>query len=104
MTDDYALSQPPPASPVARAGVRTLLGKLPADILPIVALPVGAAIATLVLWQVFVRIAGVPAAILPPPTDIVAQIAAHYPLLLKHAVPTTLETLLAFGIAIPLGI
>src|SRR5579862_4445963 len=108
MTDHYALSQPAAASPIAPADKpgrrRALAGKLPADLLPIVALPVGTAIATLVLWQVFVRVAGVPAAILPPPTDIVAQIAAHYPLLLKHALPTTLETLLAFAIAVPLGI
>ncbi|MEJ0069192.1 MAG: ABC transporter permease [Pseudomonadota bacterium] len=103
MTDQYALSQPP-AAPDRGAGLRTLRRMLPVDILSIVALPVGAAIATLVLWQVFVRVAGVPAAILPPPTDIVDQITAHYGLLLKHAVPTTLETLLAFGIAIPLGI
>jgi NitT/TauT family transport system permease protein len=51
-----------------------------------------------------VRYADVPAAILPPPSDIVAQIMAHHRLLLRHAVPTTLETLLAFAISVPLGI
>lgn len=68
------------------------------------ALPVGFAIVVLVVWETFVRWARVPEAILPPPSAVFDQIVQHYALILKHAVPTTLETLLAFGISIPLGV
>jgi len=107
MTDQFALSRPPAApehAPRHGVGLRALRGVLSRDAVPIIALPVGAALAALLLWQLLVHVIDVPAAILPPPSDIVGQIAAHYGLLLKHAVPTTLETLLAFAIAIPLGI
>ncbi len=104
MTDQpYALTRPD-AAPERPGCWRALRAAVPEDIVSIVALPVGTAIAALVLWQVYVLYAAVPAAILPPPTDIVAQIAAHYRLLLRHAVPTTLETLLAFGLSVPLGV
>ncbi len=69
-----------------------------------VLLPVGFALLALVTWEVVVRWAKVPEAILPPPSAIFGQITQHYPILLKHALPTTLETLLAFGISIPLGV
>jgi len=107
MTDQYALSRPPAAperAPRRDAGWRALRGALARDTLPIVALPIGAALVALVLWQLLVRVIQVPAAILPPPTAIADQIASHFGLLLKHAVPTTLETLLAFATSIPLGI
>ena len=69
-----------------------------------VLLPVGFACAVLVVWEVVVRWARVPEAILPPPSAIWEQVSQHYALILRHAVPTTLETLLAFGISIPLGV
>jgi NitT/TauT family transport system permease protein len=69
-----------------------------------IALPTGAAIATLLLWQAFVNLDRVSPTILPPPTAVVGQISEHFSFLMKHALPTTLETLLAFGISIPLGI
>jgi NitT/TauT family transport system permease protein len=102
MSDD-ALSRPPVLPEPARERRARFVGA-PGELVSIVVLPVGAALAALVLWQVLVRLARIPSAILPPPTDIADQIAAHLPFLLKHAVPTTLETLLAFGISIPLGI
>jgi len=73
---------------------------------PVVAvlLPVGFAVAVLIVWEVVVRWARVPEAILPPPSAVIDQIGQNYGLILKHAVPTTLETLLAFGISIPLGV
>jgi NitT/TauT family transport system permease protein len=69
-----------------------------------VLLPVGLSLLVLVVWEVAVRWAKVPEAILPPPTAILEQMQQHWRLLLKHALPTTLETLLAFGISIPLGV
>ena len=68
------------------------------------ALPVGFAVVVLIIWEVGVRVARVPEAILPPPSAVLEQIMQHYRLILKHAVPTTLETLIAFGISIPLGV
>jgi NitT/TauT family transport system permease protein len=100
---DHALTRPPPRPERVRRW-RGRLAALPSGLVAIVGLPIGAALAALALWQAVVRLAHVSPAILPPPTDIAAQIASHLPLLLKHAVPTTLETLLAFGISIPLGI
>jgi len=102
MSDD-ALSRPP-VLPEPVRGWRARVVGTPGELASIIVLPVGAALAALVLWQVLVRFARIPPAILPPPTDIVDQVAAHLPFLLKHAVPTTLETLIAFAISIPLGI
>ena len=75
-----------------------------ADAFSSVMLPVGLALVVLVAWEVIVRWAKFPEAILPPPSAIFDQLVQHHRLLLKHALPTTLETLLAFGISIPLGV
>lgn len=69
-----------------------------------VLLPIGLACAVLVAWEIIVRWARVPEAILPPPSAIWEQVSQHHALILRHAVPTTLETLLAFGISLPLGV
>jgi NitT/TauT family transport system permease protein len=77
--------------------------RLPAQLV-MVLLPVGFALAALVAWEVLVRATGVPEAILPPPSAVLEQIVQHHAIILRHAVPTTLETLLAFGLSIPLGV
>jgi NitT/TauT family transport system permease protein len=69
-----------------------------------VALPVGFALAVLLIWEVTVRMASVPEAILPPPSAVLAQLVEHWDILLTHAWPTTLDTVAAFGISIPLGV
>jgi NitT/TauT family transport system permease protein len=69
-----------------------------------VLLPIGFAIVVLVAWEFVVRWAKIPEAILPPPSAVFDQLAQHHRLILKHALPTTLETLLAFGISIPIGV
>jgi NitT/TauT family transport system permease protein len=69
-----------------------------------VLLPVGTALLFFALWQMTVTVLAVPAPILPSPTAILGQIIKHFGLLLHHAMPTTFETLVAFGIAIPIGI
>src|SRR5262245_38870177 len=81
-----------------------LLAGLPLNRLPAVVLPTATAVAFLLAWEVFTALAKIPPAILPPPSMIFEQLVEHFPLILKHTVPTTLETLLAFGISIPLGI
>lgn len=69
-----------------------------------IVLPVATAIVAILAWQVIVTLAKVPPAILPPPSTIFQILVKFYPLILSHTVPTTLETLLAFGISVPLGI
>ena len=70
---------------------------------PIV-LPIVAALVTLLIWEAAVDAFQVPEVILPPPSAIAAQFAANPWILLKHLVPTALESLLAFGIAVPVGV
>jgi NitT/TauT family transport system permease protein len=74
------------------------------DHLGTVLLPIVFAAASLLFWQLVVGWAGVPPAILPPPTDIAAQLVGNWGLILKHATQTATETLIAFGLSIPLGL
>jgi NitT/TauT family transport system permease protein len=67
-------------------------------------LPLGTAALAIIAWQVIVTAADVPPAILPPPVLVLQKLIALYPLILIHTLPTTLETLLAFAISVPLGI
>jgi len=69
-----------------------------------VVLPVATALVFLLAWQAIAVTAGIPPAILPPPSMVLDQLVGNFPLILKHTIPTTYETLLAFGISIPLGI
>jgi NitT/TauT family transport system permease protein len=74
------------------------------DHLRTVLLPIVFAAASLLFWQLVVGWARVPPAILPPPTDIAAQLVQNWGLILKHATQTATETLIAFGLSIPLGL
>jgi NitT/TauT family transport system permease protein len=74
------------------------------DRLRTVLLPIVFAAASLLFWQFVVGWARVPPAILPPPTDIAAQLVQNWGLILKHATQTATETLIAFGLSIPLGL
>ncbi|HKN08296.1 MAG TPA: ABC transporter permease [Pseudomonadota bacterium] len=69
-----------------------------------VVLPVATALLFLLAWQAMTVYAGISPAILPPPTMVLEQLVGNFPLIMKHTIPTTYETLLAFGISIPLGI
>jgi NitT/TauT family transport system permease protein len=70
---------------------------------PIV-LPIATAAVGLVAWEVFVRIKRVPSAILPPPIEVIETLIAIRSLLLEHAWPTTVETVLGFLLATVVGI
>jgi NitT/TauT family transport system permease protein len=72
--------------------------------LPALALPVVTAFLFLLAWQTIAVQGGFSPTILPPPTMILQQLSENFPLIMKHTIPTTVETLLAFGISIPLGI
>ena len=101
MSDDALLRPPLLPKPPGWWSARVAAHR---DLFLTIALPVGTAIAVLVLWQVFVSINNVSPTILPPPSDVVAQIGLHFAFLMKHAMPTTIETLIAFAISIPLGV
>jgi NitT/TauT family transport system permease protein len=67
-------------------------------------LPLATAAALLCVWQVVVRALHVPAVVLPPPSDIGHELWRALPTLLHHAVPTTLDSVMAFSTASALGI
>jgi NitT/TauT family transport system permease protein len=69
-----------------------------------VVLPVVTAFLFLLAWQAMAVYANVSPTILLPPTMVLEQLTGNFPLIMKHTIPTTYETLLAFGISIPLGI
>ena len=95
------------------AGVRALAA--PAGLAPIgvvaslrrlrpVILPIATASAGLALWQSVCALFRIPAVILPTPSEIAAELWRILPLLLHQAVPTTLDSLTAFGLATVLGV
>jgi NitT/TauT family transport system permease protein len=83
-----------------RSGLRVLQVS---SSLPLV-LPILTAALALAAWEFFVRAARVNPSILPPPSAIMDRLVNLYPLILTHTIPTTIETLIAFGISVPLGI
>jgi NitT/TauT family transport system permease protein len=69
-----------------------------------VVLPIVTAFAFLLGWQTISVYGQISPAILPPPTMVLGQLSENFPLIMKHTIPTTYETLFAFAISIPLGI
>jgi len=60
------------------------------------AVPIGTAVALLLLWQAGVRLFGVPTYIAPAPTDILGVFTSDFPLLLRNFWPTLMESLAGF--------
>ena len=94
----------PAAAPARASRASPLVAQLLATQLPSVVLPVVTAFLFLLAWQLVATLGEIPATILPPPTMVLDQLNENFALILKHTIPTTYETLLAFGISIPLGI
>ncbi len=67
-------------------------------------LPLATAGGVLLIWQLVVTGMRIPAVILPPPVEIAAELWRNLPVLLHHAIPTTLDSLMAFSMATALGI
>jgi NitT/TauT family transport system permease protein len=82
---------PPPAAAV--------LDRLRAAVLP-----VGFALALLVLWQALVALGGYPKVILPAPSDVWRALVENFPQIWQQAIPTTRDTLAGFVLATVLGI
>lgn len=95
-----AFASPKTASRIRGASRRSIVT---AEGAATVLLPIGLFLGVLALWETVVRFAAIPDAILPPPSGVGRELLRHLGLIVKHAVPTTLETLLAFAIAVPLG-
>ena len=55
-------------------------------------------------WEYVVRAYNIPPALLPAPSAIARRLSETLPFLLGHAVPTTLETVAGFALALALGI
>ncbi len=102
MTNKQAASAPIVAT---RPPLLTALLATPwSDHLATLVLPVGTAILFLLVWQAIAVLGGISPVILPPPTMVYDQLVEMFPLIMKHTIPTTYETMLAFAISIPLGI
>jgi NitT/TauT family transport system permease protein len=69
-----------------------------------VGLPFGFAILVIVAWEMFCRIGKISPVLLPPPSAVWAVLSENYEILLHHALPTTLETIVSFTIAGALGV
>jgi len=80
------------------------LASIPTQALLSVILPIVTAVIALVVWEILVTRSGIAESILPPPTAVLSKLINFFELILTHGIPTTLETFVAFGISIPLGI
>ena len=93
-----ALAAPAPLLPV---GAR-ILAEL-RRLRPLI-LPVATAGAGLALWQAVCTLFHIPQVLLPTPSEIGGELWRILPLLLREAVPTTLDSLAAFALATVLGV
>src|SRR5690348_16054145 len=100
MTAEYPAA-PRIAAPPVWQGDKTLLA---APRLRPIILPAVTEAALLLVWQIIVTALRIPAVILPPPLEIGHELWRVLPVLLHHAVPTTLDSLMAFFTASALGI
>jgi NitT/TauT family transport system permease protein len=91
------------AAAPTRIAWRAILGPNLRRSRPII-LPLAAAGAVLLIWQFVATALRIPAVILPPPVEIATELWRMLPVLLRHAVPTTLDSLMAFSLATALGI
>jgi NitT/TauT family transport system permease protein len=100
MADESAFNLPTPSRDAVGGDLPALLARR----VSAVALPVAAAFLFLLAWQAIAVLGHVSPAVLPPPTAVLGQLTENFPLIMKHAYPTTIETAAAFAISIPLGI
>jgi NitT/TauT family transport system permease protein len=102
MTDKQATS--PPIIGERSAFLNALFAEKWSDHLGVLVLPIGTAVLFLLAWQAIAVLGNISPVILPPPTLVFGQLVEMFPLIMKHTIPSTYETILAFVISIPLGI
>ena len=66
--------------------------------------PVAAMVGAILVWEVGVRVAGVPTFLAPPPSHVAGTIVEHAPLILKNTWVTTVEILLGYFTSIVIGV
>jgi NitT/TauT family transport system permease protein len=103
MTAEYSAD---PRIPVARSRLARKAPVTPPSLrgLRPVVLPLATAAAALLVWQIVVTALRVPAVILPTPLEVADNLWHDLPLLLRHAMPTTVDALMAFFMASALGV
>ena len=67
-----------------------------ADKVKNIAIPVGTAVALVLLWEFGVRVFGVPSYIAPAPSDVGSTLIGEFPLLMRNFWPTLFESLMGF--------
>jgi NitT/TauT family transport system permease protein len=103
MTVEYS-AVPRIAPTPARLAGKGVPGGLRLRQLRPVVLPLATAAVVLLVWQIIVGALRIPTVILPPPSEIGHELWRELPTLLHHAVPTTLDSLMAFFTASALGV
>src|SRR5260370_11967363 len=68
-----------------------------------VLLPLGFAVLSTIAWEILCRVTRISPALLPPPSAVWAVLSENYQILFEHALPTTVETVVSFGLATLLG-
>jgi NitT/TauT family transport system permease protein len=102
MTDESA--SPPTVIPARGLGPISMLTSLVSNQFSVLVLPIVTAFLFLLAWQALTAFGNISPVILPSPTMIFDQLYENFSLIMTHTYPTTIETLMAFGISIPLGI
>jgi NitT/TauT family transport system permease protein len=69
-----------------------------------VLLPLGFAVLVTLAWEFLCRATRISPALLPPPSAVWLVLSENYQILLEHAWPTTIETVVSFGLATLLGV
>jgi hypothetical protein len=69
-----------------------------------VLLPLGFAVLATVGWEILCRVVRISPLLLPPPCAVWMVLSQSYEILLQHALPTTIETVVSFGLASLLGV
>ncbi len=103
MTAENPVAPRTAVPPVRLQGRTALTGPNLRQLRPVI-LPVAAAAAVLLVWQIVVTALRIPAVIFPPPVEIAYELWRVLPALLHHALPTTLDSVMAFFTASALGI
>src|SRR5260221_3241951 len=69
-----------------------------------VLLPLGFAVSATIAWEIRCRVTRISPVLLPPPSAVWGVLSENSEILLQHALPTTIETVVSFGLATLLGV
>ena len=69
-----------------------------------VLLPLGFAALATVGWEILCRMTRISPLLLPPPSAVWTVLSENYEILFQQALPTTIETVVSFGLATLLGV